>query len=115
MYRDHAPLSRMVDPGRQSPHPLEAVNVVESRLITDEDRTAIPAIGAVDRPSRGVYTLRIFEDYVSVLPARVVGQPCGAWDGIIGQWTAEVMAAHASFDAAESHWAFPSYAGPLDW
>ena len=58
--------------------------------------------------------IHIFEDYVRVLPARVVGQPCDAWDAIIGQWTAEVMAAHASFDAAESHWAFPTYAGPPD-
>ena len=59
--------------------------------------------------------IRIFEEFVSVLPARVVGQPCGAWDAIIGQWTAEVMAAQTSFDAAESHWAYPTYAGPLDW
>jgi predicted secreted Zn-dependent protease len=59
--------------------------------------------------------IRIFEDYVSALPGRIVGQPCDAWDGIITQWSAEVLAAHATFDAAEARWPFPAYTGPLDW
>lgn len=54
--------------------------------------------------------VRIFDGFVRALPDRVVGQPCAAWDGIIGQWTAEVTAAHAAFDSAESHWALPAYA-----
>jgi len=59
--------------------------------------------------------IRIFEDYLSALPGRIVGQPCDAWDGIISQWSAEVLAAHATFDAAEASWPFPAYTGPLDW
>jgi len=59
--------------------------------------------------------IRIFEDYVSALPGRIVGQPCDAWAGIISQWSAEVLAAHATFDAAEASWPFPAYNGPLDW
>ncbi len=59
--------------------------------------------------------IRIFENYVAALPGRVVGQPCSAWDAIVGQWTAELMATQAGFDAAESHWPFPTYHGPLDW
>ena len=55
----------------------------------------------------------IFEAYVRELPGRVVGQPCSSWDAIIGQWSAEVVAAQAEFDAHESHWALPAYTGPL--
>ncbi|MGZ8562981.1 MAG: DUF922 domain-containing protein [Candidatus Limnocylindria bacterium] len=53
--------------------------------------------------------VRIFTGYVNELPNRVVGQPCAAWDAIIGQWTAEVTAAQSAFDASESHWALPVY------
>ncbi len=53
--------------------------------------------------------VRIFEAYVNALPDRVVGQPCAAWDAIVGQWTAEVAAAQSAFDVAESHWALPAY------
>lgn len=56
--------------------------------------------------------VRIFEGFVADLPARVAGQPCAAWDAIITRWTADIGSAHAAFDAAESHWALPSYAGP---
>ena len=53
--------------------------------------------------------VRIFDGYVNELPNRVVGQPCAAWDAIIGQWTAEVAAAQSAFDLAESHWELPAY------
>jgi predicted secreted Zn-dependent protease len=53
--------------------------------------------------------VRIFDGFVAALPAQVIGQPCGAWDAIIGHWTAEVTAAQSAFDASESHWALPAY------
>jgi predicted secreted Zn-dependent protease len=59
--------------------------------------------------------IRIFDDYVGALPGRIVGQPCDAWDGIISQWSAELQAAQANFDAAEASWPYPTYNGPLDW
>jgi len=59
--------------------------------------------------------IRIFEDYVSALPARIVGQPCSAWDAIIAQWSAELVAAQSAFDAVEAGWQLPTYTGPLDW
>ena len=57
--------------------------------------------------------IRIFEGYVSALPARIVGQPCSAWDTIIAQWSGELTAAHSAFDSAEASWQLPAYAGPL--
>ena len=59
--------------------------------------------------------VRIFEEYVSALPARIVGQPCSAWDGIIATWSAELLAAQSAFDASEAGWQLPTYAGTLDW
>lgn len=54
--------------------------------------------------------VRIFAAHVNALTDRVAGQPCAAWDAIIGQWSAEVSAAQAAFDVAESLWAPPTYA-----
>lgn len=59
--------------------------------------------------------IAIFEEYVSVLPARVAGQPCSSWEGIVNAWSAEIVSSQAAFDAAESGWALPVYAGPLGW
>jgi predicted secreted Zn-dependent protease len=55
--------------------------------------------------------VRIFEIYVDALSDRVAGQPCEAWDAIIGQWTADLTAAQSAFDVAESHWSLPAFAG----
>jgi len=59
--------------------------------------------------------VHIFDTYVRDLPARVVGQQCDAWDGIIGRWSAELLAAQSAFDAAEQQWELPAYTGPLAW
>ncbi len=59
--------------------------------------------------------VRIFEDFVSVLPARVAGQACGSWEAIVNAWSGDVVSAHAAFDAVEAGWDFPIYPGPLDW
>ena len=59
--------------------------------------------------------IAIFEEYVSLLPSRVAGQPCSSWEGIVNAWSAELVSAQTAFDAAESGWALPVYAGPLDW
>lgn len=58
--------------------------------------------------------IRIFADFVSILPARVAGQPCSSWEAIVNAWSAEVVNAQAAFDAVEAGWAFPVYTGPLD-
>ena len=55
--------------------------------------------------------IEIYERYVAELPGRVTGQPCGSWDAIIGEWSSEIASAHAAFDADESHWQLPPYAG----
>jgi predicted secreted Zn-dependent protease len=59
--------------------------------------------------------IRIFDEYVGALPARIVGQPCGSWDAIIAQWSADLLAAQSAFDADEADWELPAYTGPLDW
>ncbi len=59
--------------------------------------------------------VHIFDAYVRDLPDRVVGQRCDAWDGIIGRWSSELLAAQSAFDAAEERWELPAYTGPLDW
>lgn len=59
--------------------------------------------------------IRIFADFVSILPDRVAGQPCSSWDAIVNAWSADLVSAQAAFDAVEEGWGLPVYAGPLDW
>jgi len=54
----------------------------------------------------------IYADFVADLRARAVGQSCDTWVSIATQWSADLTAAHAAFDAQEAAWVFPSYAGP---
>lgn len=58
--------------------------------------------------------IRIFADFVSIIPARVAGQPCSSWEAIVNAWSADMVSAQAAFDAVEAAWDFPVYTGPLD-
>lgn len=55
--------------------------------------------------------ISIYSDFVAAFPARVAGQSCDAWVSIANQWSADLTATHAAFDAAEAAWVFPPYAG----
>jgi len=59
--------------------------------------------------------IRIFADFVSILPGRVAGQPCSSWEPIVNAWSTDVVSAQAAFDAVEAGWDLPLYSGPLDW
>lgn len=89
-------------------HPLEDIQLIATQELLAWWHVVLEHIRVHESQH-----VRIFQDYVSALPARVVGQPCNAWDAIIAQWSAEVVAAQGAFDVSESHWELPTYAGLL--
>ncbi|MEX0629116.1 MAG: DUF922 domain-containing protein [Chloroflexota bacterium] len=60
--------------------------------------------------------VHIFEEYLGELGPRVTALPCGLWQTLVEDWTSDVTAAQAAFDASEANWYqnYP-YTGPWDW